>query len=528
MSPTRIGRREVLLGGAVLTVAAAASTRAAAGPPPDDEIIRVAPDHWSFETAKTHRRFIPFGSNLVLTSMDDLNIFGPRYAHDRYDRILDACEGVGLNLLKVFLPISNLLPDPQLPGEARIAPGYLDNLDDFLGLCTKHHIRAEAALTEWGGHTLTWFREGGQCFGRRPWKTDAGIDSLEVLVDFWRILGKRLRGNPALFSYSPCVEWSIPEGNLIGNWTPDDPSAPLLSGDIALWYWRAWLEAKYHTVAALNKAHGASYAAFSAVPAASHAYDEHAHRYLAGDRAVLDYSNFREWTTFRFFRPQIAALRKADPTHMVTISNHERTWNLWEGAARHFLGYTPAEEKPLIDYVTFHDNREEAELARGRKMEDIVRELEVLARFAYAGRPMPVIVEEYTFSSPDGKRSAEGQAEMVRRSIGHVSGWSNWYLQHVVDPNNPAPKDVAAWLDSDLRPTPWGEAARALHAEIERSGCPRKPAARTIRLDRDVELAPKGLSTLIREMRRPASEGPTDYIVPHEKDLDIKLPGDRA
>jgi hypothetical protein len=435
---------------------------------------------------------------------------------------------VGLNILKVFLPVSNLLPDPQAPGEAHIAPGYLENLDDFLALCTQHHIRAVVTLAEWGGHTLAWFREGGQCFGRRPWKTDAGIDSLELLANFWRQLGKRLRGNPAVFAYSPVVEWSVPDGNLIGGWTPDDASAPLLAGEIPLWYWRAWLEAKYRTIAALNHAHGTSYSAFSDVPPTNHAYDEQARRYVAGDRAVLDYSNFREWMSLRYFRPQVAAIREADPTHMVTISNHERCWNLWAGAARHFLGYTPAEEKGLVDYVTHHDNREEAELARGRTMEDIVRELEVMGRFAYAGRPTPVMVEEYTFSSPDAKRSAEGQAAMVRGTVGHVSGWSNWFLQHVGPANGAAPTDVAAWLDADLRPTPWGEAAHALHAEIERTGNPRKPAARVIRLDRAVELVPKGVSALGREMKRPASDGPTDYVVPHEKDLDIRLPGDRA
>ncbi len=517
---SHITRREALLGCAAWTLAAAATGES----PPGDEIIRVAPDRWTFETSRTHRRFVPFGSNLVLSSQEDLNSFGPRYSHDRMDHVLAACEGVGINILKVFLPIDKLLPDPQIPGTARIAPGYLDNLDDFLALCTRRHIRAVVTLAEWGGHTLTWFKEGGQCFGRRPWKRDPGIDSLDVLTHIWRILGHRLRGNPAVFAYSPEVEWSVPDGNLFGSWEPSSPAGALVPGEIALWYWRAWLEAKYHTVGALNRAHGTAYQAFSDVPATSHAYDEHAHRYVAGDRAVLDYSNFREWTTLRYFRPQIAAIREADPTHMVTISNHERSWNLWEGAARHFLGYTPAEEKPLVDYVTLHDNRGEFELAQGRTLADIVKELEVLGRFAYAGRPCPVIVEEFTYGSPDATRSAEGQAAMVRGSIGHVSGWMTWYLQTIENGDDDAHR--SAWLDASLRPTPWGETARSLRAELERGSTARKPAARTIRLDRSVELVPKSMGALLHERQRPESEGPSDYLVPHERDLDIRLPGE--
>jgi hypothetical protein len=524
MARTRITRRDALLGGIAATVAV--STAAHATPVPDDEIIRVAPDHWSFETARTHRRVVPFGSNLVLSSKDDLNLFGPRYTHDRYEAILAACEGVGINILKVFLPIYVLLPDPQVAGEAHVAPGYLENLDDFLALCTKHHIRAVVTLAEWGGHTLAWWKDGGQYFGRNPWKTDPGIDSLDILCHFWRQLGRRLRGNPAVFAYSPTVEWSIPAGNLTPPWAPTEDKAGLVPGDIALWYWRAWLEAKYRTVDALNRAHGATYASFGDVPPAQYAYDFAAHKYVAGDRAVLDYSNFREWTTLRYFRPQIAAVRKVDPTHMVTISNHERCWNLWEGAARHFLGYTPFEEKVLVDYVTHHDNRDEAEIGKSRTMETVVRELKVMGRFAYAGRPMPVIAEEFTFASVDPKRSAEGQAAMVRGTVGSLSGWMTWYLQYPNGANEADAIHQSAWFDANLKPTPWGETARSLHAEIERGSPRRKPAARTIKLERSVELGPKTLSTLIRETQRPASEGPSDYTVAHERDLDIRLAGD--
>jgi len=98
----------------------------------DTEFLRVASDAWSFEGAETHARFVPLGSNYVLTDKTDLNVFGPQYAAERHIPILDACASLHINFLKVFLPIAQVLPDPQVPGEVHIAPGYLDNLENFL------------------------------------------------------------------------------------------------------------------------------------------------------------------------------------------------------------------------------------------------------------------------------------------------------------------------------------------------------------------------------------------------------------
>ena len=119
---------------------------------PDTEFIRVAPDHWGFETSVSHTRFIPFGANFVLSDKRYLNTFGPTvYDKERYEKVLTALEGLGFNIVKVFLPIWEVLPDPQVPGEARIAPGYLDNLEGFLRLAARRHIRVVVCLACWGG-----------------------------------------------------------------------------------------------------------------------------------------------------------------------------------------------------------------------------------------------------------------------------------------------------------------------------------------------------------------------------------------
>lgn len=527
-----ISRRRLIEAGAAVGISMLGAD-AFAGPEPgvtgpDDEFIRVTGDHFGFETARSRRRFIPFGANFVLTDKEDLDNFGPRYGRERYGRILDACEKLHLNLLKVFLPIGSVLPDPQTLGSVRIADGYLRNLDDFLGLCRKRHIRAVVCLSEWGAAGLKWWQEGGQYFGRRPWKTDASIDSLDILTRIWTALATRLRENPMVFSYTPCVEWSMPNGNMTPPWAPAEREIGIVQGEIALWYWRQWVLAKYGSLDAVNRAWGTAYSRPEQIPVVDYAYDQALHRYLDPERKILDFQNYREWTTLRYFRPQIAAIRAADRNHMVTISNHMRSWNLWEGGARHFLGYTPAEEAPLIDYMTHHANYDENDLVKGRTLASVVREVEVMVRFAHAGRPMPLILEEFTFASADPQRTAEGEAAIVRGTVGHVSGWTSWYLQFPKDAGAADTAHRMAWLNDDLSPTPWGEAARRLFVELGRTDLRRKPARRTVSLDRSTELVPKKtgvlMDTFTEYERFPQ---PTDFVVAHEKDLDIRLEGDQ-
>jgi hypothetical protein len=482
----------------------------------DGEFIRVAPDTWSFEGADSHARFIPFGSNLVLSSKEDLNLFGPRYASERLESVLAACEKLHITLLKVFLPIAQVLPDPQVPGEVRIAPGYLDNLENFLGLCRNHHIRAVVSLTCWGGNGIRWWQDGGQYFGRKPWKTDGGIDSLDVLTRFWTELAGRFKDNPTIFAYTPTVEWTFPATNL--TWIPPQGYSPVLPNETGQWYWRYWAAEKYKTVESLNAAWDAHYGSFEDITLPDYGYDGAAHRYVDHEQKIFDYQNFREWTTLRYLTPQLAAIRAAAPNHMVTISNHMRFWDLWEGAAQHFLGTTPCEQKPYIDYVTFHANYHENEKVPDRTDADMVHQTQVLARFVAAGKPMPIILEEFTYTSRDPKRVAEMQQALLEGTVGHVSGWLNWYLMYPADPAEGAdstdPEAQSGWMTPDLEPTPWGLAARTLYEKLQAQDLHRIPPKSVVTLDRRTELIPKGPTQVTRHYRDfdPAAH-PIDYVI---------------
>ena len=148
-------------------------------------------------------------------------------------------------------------------------------------------------------------------------------------------------------------------------------------------------------------------------------YDLKLKSYADPEAKILDYQNFREWASQRYFKPQIAAIRAADRRHMVTISNHSRVGiGLWEGAARYFIGYEvpeqirpgglsghPRQPKPVETEAGADD--------RGRGAPDRVQD-----RYCNAFARKPLIIEEFTFASPDPNRVAEGQAKMVLGTVG--------------------------------------------------------------------------------------------------------------
>jgi len=496
----------------------------------DEEFIRVAPDRWSFETCESRTQFVPFGANFVLNQKKYLNMFGPGvYDREKYDRVLAALEKLGMNIVKVFLPIANVLPDPQTPGAVHIAPGYIENLEDFLGLCRKHHIRAVVTLTSWGGNGIRWWHEGGEYFGRRPWKNDPGIDSINVLCRFWTVLAGRLRNNPTVFSYNVAVEWSFPAGNL--TWTPPNKQHGRLDTPQGLFYWRAFLKARYSGhIAWLNEAYGTDYADFEQVPLVDFTWNSAARRYASPDQMVLDYQNFREWTSMRYFRPQIAAIRAADPNHMVTIGNHSRRpIGLWPGAARYFIGFSVPEQSDLVDYLTTHDNHSESRLKKSQDIDWVVHASIIRTRFCNARRLMPVVIEEFSFGTPDPRRTAAAQARMVLGTVGHASGWMNWYLQYPADANSADlnERDRSAILNDDLTPTPWGLEAARLIRRLRSMDLSRRPPATIIPVSRREALVPKTMGWLLRIADHwDAYRHPVDFRWPGNPWIDLRLPGD--
>jgi hypothetical protein len=179
---------------------------------------------------------------------------------------------------------------------------------------------------------------------------------------------------------------------------------------------------------------------------------------------------------------------------MVTISNHmRRPIGLWEGAARYFMGFSVPEQSNLVDYLTTHDNHSESQLKPGQTVEDVIHSSILSVRFCNAFKLMPVIIEEFTFASPDPNKVADAQEKMVLGTVGHASGWMNWYLQYPHDANeaDTPGQDKSAILNDDFTPTLWGLRARELIRKLASMDLSRQPPATIIDVDRQQALVPR-------------------------------------
>jgi hypothetical protein len=340
------------------------------------------------------------------------------------------------------------------------------------------------------------------------------------LSRFWTQLCARFRDNPTVFSYTPAVEWSFPAGNL--TWIPPKKQAGRLETEQGLFYWRAFLRARYGgKIADLNARYGTAFHDFTDVPVVDFQYDIKAKQYADPDAKVLDYQDFREWASKRYFKPQIAAIRRADPHHMVTISSHSRvSIGLWAGAARYFMGLSMPEQYDLVDYFAIHNNHTEGR----EKVQDVVRGSILAARFCDAFGRKPVVFEEFTYGSTDEQRCADGQAQMVLGTIGHASGWMNWYLQYPRDAGKDEDGYRSAVLDNEFKPTPWGLRAKALIRELQSADLSRKPARQVIDLNREKELVPRALGTqptICRDWDK--YDHPVDFRWPRNEWIDLPL-----
>jgi hypothetical protein len=517
----RVEANEMAVRGLIATGVLAAMVLAAlpSQASPDGEFVRVAADHWTFETTRSHQRFVPWGTNFVLYDNKYLNMFGPGiYDHALYDRVLAVMEALHINLVKAFLPIAKVLPDPQGPEAIRIAPGYLDNVADFLSLARRHHIRVVLSLAEWGGNEIRWWHEGGEYFRRSPWKAE-GVDALAVLRSFWSQVGARFRDNPTLFAYEPCVEWSLPSDNL--TWTPPNQQWGRLTTEPSLWYWRHWAVQRYGSLEALNKAWGTNYASVDDVALVDYTYDFQAHRYLDPQAKILAYQDFREWASYRYLKPQIEAIRRADPNHMATIANHMRPpGDLWEGAAQYFIGLSEPEESDLVDYMTHHDNHSVKEF-KGTDYGALARAATVRMRSCLARKRMPIVLEEFSFDSPDPQQVADACSAMARGTVGECSGWMVWFFQ-AWEEGSPT-----GLVDRNLRPTAWGREFGDLGAPggfIAKADLSRRRARQVITIDRASELVPARHGTLLQVLEHWDNyRHPVDYRWPRNAWITLAL-----
>jgi hypothetical protein len=245
--------------------------------------------------------------------------------------------------------------------------------------------------------------------------------TLEALETFWKLFAARYRGRNVIFAYD----------------LKNEPEVPWDTATLKR-KWNVWLEKKYVSAPAVQRAWGAAEATeLGNVPVPPQ-----------GDRLrdprLLDYQAFREDVADEWTRRQVAAIKSADPGALVTVGLIQ--WSVpcvLPGSVRYYAGFRPQRQAKYLDFMEVHfyplargafEYASEAEeLANLAYLEAVVREVAkcgkpvVLAEFGWYGGGKPRFDggKHPTSSQEQHAKYCRG---VVETSLGLSTGWLNWGL----------------------------------------------------------------------------------------------------
>lgn len=492
------------------------------------EFVRVAADGWNFETVPSGKRFVPFGSNMVFDYHDARHcihiLTQAKWEPDTIRQVFEGARALNMNVMKVFLTASDVLPDPQTNERVtfgELDPPLLERLDYVFDVARQTHIYVSLTYAEWGTLSLKWWQDGGIFVGRSS-AEDNDIDSFKVFANFWKALAERYKDEPALLSYNLAVEFYLPGGNWGGQESSErDYNLKDRWGRPA---WQGWLNRKYDDVIALNEAWGTDYETFDVIEQPEIKWNGSA--YTMPQTTVADYNSFKEWVTYRFLKNQADAVRVVDKRHLITCGFHpHHPAILWAGAARYLAGLPP-QELDFLDYVTVHvytnpaDGNPDVDPAL---VAPRIRNAVNTARFAYAQKP--VVVEEMGYYVTDLEATAQGTIQLLSALRGNASGFMLWCLSEIGgQPFGP--------LDHDLKPNSFGREWLKLPEPgglVATLPVARTPATTEIQLERLEGLAPTRITAMQKlSATEQAASGPVDFLWPLNPTIERRQSGDNV
>lgn len=378
--------------------------------------VRVAADRWNFETSEG-TYLTPLGGNIGNDQHPGQGTLFQQFDADDCDRRLGAMADVGLNCLRQAIGVNEVFH----PTKGLKAKG-LKQWDTFIGLAEKHGIY----LMPVGGYL------GGNDWFDVERLADSG-KQLDETCAFWEAFAGHYRGHPAIWAWDLCNEllyWTRPHMTTPGSSAEQKIEAMLKDR----WPW--WLERRYGTVAAMNRAYHASYATFEDVPGSIGFVEK------PFDLCACDFRHYLNHRGYDWCKRQCEVIRTADPGHMICQGNN--TWltpdqDLWLANGFH----NPAVHD-LFDFVTFHpypvcqcvpDGRGDP-LDGGEPMAYWLSSCIGNARMDHYGKP--VVVQEFGWYGGGTSRflgelpyrseaeHADYTRQLTQTLIPHVNGFINW------------------------------------------------------------------------------------------------------
>ena len=410
---------------------------ACAAETPDMELIVLAADGRSFIERESGQTFIPFGTNYYDPNTGWAPKIWRRFDPEKVQRHFRVMSEMGVNCARVFLTAATFQPDAETIDEQA-----LKKLDMLVAIARRSGIRLILTGPDhWEGQPSYWGRD-----------RFAGEQALEALERFWDVVGRRYRGEPAIFAWDMLNEPHLPW--FIEQWRPR---------------WNAYLEQTYGTWQALKSAWGAEITESDqwgkvGVP-------ENAAR--TGSPRLRDWQQFRESLADQWVRRQVEAIRKVDPSHLVTVGYIQWSYPLIRpGEPERYAAFNPHRQARWLDFVTIHfyptlGGPFESDLNRRKNLDY----LQAVLAYCHTGKP--VVLGEFGWYGGGAPQShlflsEQQQADWITAEIEAsrplCDGWLSWPFA-----DTPESRDIslfAGLVKPDMTVKAWGLAFRTYASNL--------------------------------------------------------------
>ncbi|MBW8041319.1 MAG: cellulase family glycosylhydrolase [Planctomycetes bacterium] len=430
-----ISRR--LIFAAMVVIAIGLSMTSSAAERSKMQLIVVSDDGEGFAECDSRRPYIPFGTNYYDPHTGWAPKIWRKFDADKVREHFRLMSEIGVNCARVFLTAASFQPDVGTINEQS-----LKKLDTLIKIAYETDIRLILTGPDhWEGSPSYW----------RPDRF-AGEEALRALEHFWKVLGQRYEGEPAIFAWDLLNEPHLPW--FVKGW------------DVR---WNAWLKKKYTNWDKLK-------AAWSKELTESDKWGEVAvpeNRDETGNPRLRDWQLFREYLADEWVRRQVVALHVADSTHLITVGYIQWSYPLVRpGSPSRYSAFNPHRQKHWLDFVTIHFYPTMgAPFASNENQRKNLSYLQTVLAYCHIGKP--VVLGEYGWYGGGAPQKHPYLSETeqtlwisaeieVSRSL--ADGWLSWPFA-----DSPSSTDIslfAGLVKSDFTVKAWGQRFKELSVNL--------------------------------------------------------------
>jgi len=399
------------------------------------QLIAVTPDGQGFAERESGRPYIPFGTNYYDPHTGWPPQLWRRFDAEKVRGHFRVMSELGVNCARVFLTAGSFQPTAET-----IEERFLKKLDTLVEIARETGIRLMLTGPDhWEGKPSYW---RGDRFG--------GEEPLQALEHFWEVVGRRYRGEPAIFA------WDL----------LNEPDVPYFG-----WHsrWNAWLQKTYGSWEGLkavwgDKISGADRWGSLGIPE---------NRPDTGNPRLRDWQRFREHMADEWVRRQVEALRRADPTHLITVGYIQWSYPLVNpGNPSSYSAFNPHRQARWLDFLTIHFYPTLEDPFRSNEAwRKNLAYLQAVLAYCHTGKP--VVLGEFGWYGGGAPRkhpylSEAQQARWISAEIEAsrplAAGWLSWPFAD--SPSSSDNSRFGGLVKADMTVKAWGRKFKALAANL--------------------------------------------------------------